>query len=515
MQMNRDELFHYVSSLIDENRLNEAKEFTLKIEAEIARAGNDIDRLSWRGVAAPLLIDIGRGLRETELIARGIEHLHNSEQDIHEEGLGNVCYNLANGYSELWRLDPLSQELQVDTDSHLLARRYYRRATSCMTLEDIESGVASTAWTNYGNLLDGIGRNVEALERYDIALKLNPNMGMALGNRGVTLHHFALQMPGFNHLLIAEAISSIELALQQTDLTSEANRGFENSLQRLYRIVELHDEMALEQYESIRPRYDFHKFLCAFCAEHRLFLSPIFQSGAEGLPFYGDPLYVVFTPRNYRGDTSRKHILFLNEIKQEYVLGRYFLVQSQYRSPVIDAVDEGVMLVQPEFGFPVYFNTYVQLLQSALKQAVAVLDKVAYFIYDYCELETPAQDRVSFLSVWGDTGNSKIRKAFDNFNCSHLFALFTLARDLHKNGDWKMLIQDRGVVTHRFMLLHESQDQLESFAHLPNRHLDDFVANTIFALQIARSAVMYLTQFFNHFEFVKPVYEDELRKLNC
>ena len=177
---------------------------------------------------------------------------------------------------------------------------------------------------------------------------------------------------------------------------------------------------------------------------------------------------------------------FLNEIKQEYVLGRYFLVQSQMASELADAVDEGVTLVHPEFDFPIFFGTNIQLLQSALKQAVAVLDKVAYFLYEYCKLNTKP-DKISFLTIWGDLGNQKIQKGFQNYICPYLFALFTLARDLYKDGDWNTLIADRGVVTHRFMILHDSADETESVGDIPMRHLSDFLSNTVFALRSFKS----------------------------
>ena len=207
MNADRNELFEYVSHLIDENRLNDAKECTLKIETEIDLVDDDSDKLSWRSLAAPLLIDVGSRLQDTDMIKRGIEHFHRCEEAIHhKEGLANVCYNLANGHRELWRLDPRSGDLQVDTDNHLLARRYYRLATSGMTSEFADKRLACLAWTNYGNLLDGIGRNVEALSAYDVALRIMPTFGMALGNKGVALRNFAPLMPGYSHILYFESI---------------------------------------------------------------------------------------------------------------------------------------------------------------------------------------------------------------------------------------------------------------------------------------------------------------------
>ena len=444
------------------------------------------------------------------MIYRGVEYLNQWLNGGISQDLPDDCFNLANGYSELLRFDSVEGIVDVDSENHLLARRYYRLAASGMTPEHAEKGVASNAWTNYGNLLDGIGRNVEALSTYDVALRIQPTFGMALGNKGVALKNFAPLMPGYSHLLYIESIRLLESALQQFDLTYEAKTGFKNSLQKLYDVVEHHSRMGAamepEDHEGIQPADEFHKFLCDYCAEHNLFLSPISRVGKDEKPFYGDPLYLMHAPRKDGDIGLNRYIWFLNEIKQEFVLGRYFLVQSQYTSPVIDAADAGVTLAHPDFGFPVYFGTYVQLLQSALKQAVAVLDKIAYFLYDYCKLKRPKPYRISFLTIWGDLGKDTIQQGFKNYMCPYLFALFTLARDLHKNGDWHTLIEDRGIVTHRFMILHESPNETESIGDVPVRHMSEFLANTIFALKIARAAVMYLIMFVNHFEYWKPIH---------
>ena len=191
-----------------------------------------------------------------------------------------------------------------------------------------------------------------------------------------------------------------------------------------------------------------------------------------------------------------RYISFLNEIKNEYVLGRYFLFQAQYPSLMIDAVSKGVEFYKT-YDYAIY-DSYVQLLKSSLKQAVTVLDKIAYFLYDYCKISTPAQDKITFLSIWGDLSNKKMRKDFRDFQNRYLFALYTLAADLYSRGDWKSIIDDRNVVTHRFMILHNEPIGGQSNADVPRKQLQDFRANAIHALQIARVATMYLVLFVHH-----------------
>jgi len=504
------EMTEHALEMYDSNELESAVALTTKAENVANSLEDETDRVTGRYYVSLALIDVGAELKDESMIRRAIEYLKVWIHGDYSIDLPNDLFNLANGYYALLSLDPPGSFLDVDTENHQLARRLYRMATSGMTQEHAARGTASTAWTNYGNLLDVVGRNVEALSAYDEALILKPDLGMALGNKGVALRYFAVVMPGYSHLLYHESIRALEAAIQQQDLPELARLKFVRALDHINDIVKHHQQsntpMDREQYEGIQPKDDFQAFLCQFCAANNLFLSPVSRVGKEETYFYGDPLHLLFMSGRTGDNRLNKYIWFLNEIKQEYVLGRYFLVQSQYESAVIDAVDEGVTLVQPEFGFPVFFGTNIQLLQSALRQAVAVLDKVAYFLYDYCKLNTKP-DRISFLKIWGDLGTGTIQKGFKNYKCGHLFALFTLARDLYRDGDWNTLIEDRGVVTHRFIILHDSQDETESVGDIPARHLSDFLANTVFALQIARAAVMYLIMFFNHFEYWKPIHK--------
>ncbi len=91
-----------------------------------------------------------------------------------------------------------------------------------------------------------------------------------------------------------------------------------------------------------------------------------------------------------------------------------------------------------------------------------------------------------------------MRKDFRDFQNRYLFALYTLAADLYSRGDWKSIIDDRNVVTHRFMILHNEPIGGQSNADVPRKQLQDFRANAIHALQIARVATMYLVLFVHH-----------------
>ena len=74
----------------------------------------------------------------------------------------------------------------------------------------------------------------------------------------------------------------------------------------------------------------------------------------------------------------------------------------------------------------------------------------------------------------------------------YLMALFALSRDIAKSGDWQQIIKHRNVVTHRFLVLHGMQLSDQPNADIPRMQEDEFLAETIMVMKIARAAVMYL-----------------------
>ena len=500
-----------IQGLIREENFADAKILTDQIEKE---AVNDdgVQRLISDFNVSAFLLDIGAGLKDVHSVNRGITYLHNWLDSGLSNDLAMAFYNLGVGYESLFNLQSTKRKRGTDHENHRLSRHFYRLSSRQMGARPANADLASLAWTNYGNMLRKIGRDVEAFSAYDAALTIKPNTGKALGNKGAALSYFAHFMLGFEHLLYTESKELLESALQQSGFDARCTNWYgERALKQVNHAMKLRKEIK-EKSESanhsgIQPKDDFQAFLCEFSATHDLFMSPISFLGEKEEPFYGDPVFIsLMYPDARKRSKFDRYISFLNEIKQEYVLGRYFLVQSQYESSTINAVDDGVSLYRESHDNAVY-NTYIQLLKSALKQAIAVLDKVAYFLYDYCEMTKPALEQITFLRIWGDLNNEAMQKAFKNYESPYLLALFTLARDLFKEGDWNPLIEYRGIVTHRFMILHESlkEDQINS--DIPRGNIENFLSNAIFALQKAPAAVMYLILFVHHREISNMLHE--------
>ena len=489
-----NERLRHTRSLLDEGRIDEAKTLIIDIEKAVNEIADEKKRAGWRVNVSNLLINVGYRLKETSMISRGVEYLENWKDDVSPDSLGNLYFSLANGYYHLAEIKSATSTGFHDSEEHRIARQYFRLSAKQIEQCNADEYWATALWINYGNLLGDNGRIIEALDLFDEALKQKPNMGEALGNKGTQLCQLANSLSVYRYPLLFEAEQLLQTALEQEDLTDGARTSFTNGIEIVKCELQSRDQQKHQILGGIQPADEFQRCLCEFSARSSLFLSPVSFVGKDRRPFFGDPMFILGVPFDEQDDMKlHRCISFLNEIKNDYVLGRFFLFQSQYQSSNIDAVKEGVGYFRTFDG--ALYDIYVQLLKSALKQAVTVLDKVAYFIYAYCEMTKPEPDVVSFRTIWGDVNGGKLQKAFKGYENKYLFALFTLARDLCKGGDWESLISDRNIVTHRFMILHESQIDDQTSGNIPHKSIEDFRSDTLFALKTARAATMYLMLF--------------------
>jgi tetratricopeptide (TPR) repeat protein len=494
----------HIYRLYDLGKLDEAKRLTIQVKNEYGAMEDEHQKIICQKYVAACLVDVGSATNDEDMVKEGTQYFQDwVNEHATEDELVEGYYNLGNGYYCLWW--PHRTEYMGDgndAEEHRLARHYYRLATEHIQSHHPPDSFASQVWTNYGNALSHVNRSIEAIDAYDMALNINPLMGMALGNKAIALSYLAPHMHGHTHLFYLESIRLLEIALAQP-LTPGGRSSFNARLEYLKHILSKHGEMKPEEAEGIEPETPFHRFLCEFCARHGLFLNPATFLGEKGKAFYGDPIFIstMYAELEDR-DKFDRYVTFLNEIKQDYVMGRYFLVESQYQSPDIDAVDKGVSVFYP-LDYSLY-STYIQLLKAANKQAIDVLDKIACFIHDYCKLRTPKPDRVSFRNIWGNSHT--VTDDLIPFASPHLFALYNLAQDVSERkdwqGDWVHLYRYRNALTHRFLIIHEMQLDDQTNKDIPRVKEGEFLRDTILAFKIARAALVYLILFVEHIERV-------------
>ncbi|MDD5188645.1 MAG: LA2681 family HEPN domain-containing protein [Methanoregula sp.] len=189
-----------------------------------------------------------------------------------------------------------------------------------------------------------------------------------------------------------------------------------------------------------------------------------------------------------------RHITFLNQIKQDFVLARYLLIQSQFRSTVIDTIDNDVTLFDPlEYSI---HNAYIELLKLSLKLTMDTFDRIAQFVREYCGIKKPSAKNTHFRTIWTqgkvhDTLRPELALRKNIF----LLALFDLSLDLRDNGYYQEIYECRNAITHRFLVVHEIMTPEDNTNVTSRICREDLLDTTITAMQLLRAAIMYLILF--------------------
>lgn len=486
------------SEALTRNDLEFAAHLIEKVELNLKAVTDPKAATMLRANLGGIMIDLGSWTRDEKLLERGTQYAVAPLSEFSEGELTvEHYYNAANGYSALWQIrstDALKQgKLDVSLQEQ---KKLYRKAIDLANSHPLfileNRDFYNQLLVNYGNCFDSISRSIEAVSQYDQVLKRTPSMGDALGNKGITLSWLTPLAHGHGHLFYLESHRLLGEAIKQP-LHTQALRTFQKHFERVEHIIHHHGEMKPEEIKNNQPLSEFHKFLQDFCVLHELFLTPTTLVGSKGAVVTGDPLFINSMVASL--DDAKKfdrYVTFLNQIKQDYIFARYLLVQSQYRSSVVDAIDEGAALYYP-LDYSLH-SSYIQMLKTAFRLAVDVLDKIAFFVRDYYGVHSLPEKDVKFRSIFPTKNDPLIlRPEFANIGNPFIFALFDLSLDLRVGGDYEFVHKIRNALTHRVFVIHEIMiREDEENDNIPRAYLDKFLKDCIQTMQIARAAVMYL-----------------------
>lgn len=133
-----------------------------------------------------IIVNIGTELRNIKIITYAIKRLQKLiKKNKQNELFDKLYYDLGNAI--LTKADikfgtnPKINDL-INSTEYYEARKYYSKVRDPKYL--------LPSYTNIANILEKFGRNYEAIMFYDKALKIDPNFGMALGNKGIALTYY-------------------------------------------------------------------------------------------------------------------------------------------------------------------------------------------------------------------------------------------------------------------------------------------------------------------------------------
>lgn len=366
------------------------------------------------------------------------------------------------------------------------------------------------ALTNLGNLMNTVGRFVEAIAYWDEALSIDPEFGMARGNRGYGLSHYARSLYDRAEaaFLLRAALYDLREALTQP-LQDDARLGFTAAREQIERVLDpafvASGPPADERPKRARPaEIKYRRWVLA----HRLFLTPL-NDVADSWCAARDSLTLpaMVVPLNQ----GPKYPGFFDQMKQEFVSARYLLYESEIAEGVHFS-DRDVLLFNT-LDYPAY-SLATEKLKCAFRMSYSLLDKVSYFLNDYLALGI-RENQVSFRSLWYEQGDRRkaLRHDLRQRENWPLRGLFWLSKDLSENPaafrealepDARDMAQIRNHLEHKYLKLHDDMwcglsDTDAQELNFPTDSLAkslrrlDFAAKTLRLMRTARAALIYLS----------------------
>ncbi|MGY3235627.1 tetratricopeptide (TPR) repeat protein [Bradyrhizobium sp. USDA 4448] len=398
--------------------------------------------------------------------------------------------------------------------------RFLRRATRHPEFENLDTVRRAQIFTNLANLLNSLGRFVEAVPTWRRALSVNPRFGMALGNRGLGLSEYGRGLYDgghaevfllFAHKDLTAALSpDADYAGYPDDDAQAAFARRQKHIEHLIDCAAVQKSLQMDGYPlgDTSEEQEYRRWVLA----NGLFLNPLNDLGPHSISardIFGLPSFTT------KMDEPPTLIGLFNQMKQEYISARCMLYEGM-EADTPHFADRGVTLPNT-LDYPSY-SIAVEKVKAAFRIAYSLFDKIAFFLNDYAKLGiNPKQ--IYFKTIWYSNQDWKrgVRKEFLNSRNWPVRGLYWLSRDLFDaelqataEPDAQELYIIRNCLEHSYLKVHEMlipltnrEDMwLDRLAFSVQR--EDFFRRTLRVLRLARAALIYLSLGMHHEERQRP-----------
>lgn len=294
---------------------------------------------------------------------------------------------------------------------------------------------------NLGNILNHIGRPIEAIEYWNRALGLMPKFAMALGNLGFGLETFAKYIydPGHQVVILKEACGSLKSVAEPSVIwdREDYQRVAESMLSKAEGIETQVDFSRVENislYEHSLGRSKVEREYRTWALDNGLFLSPLNDLGAYPIAAHD----VLHLPAMVRPLSEPPHYIgFFNQLKQEYVTARFLCWQGIMAAESYQKhySDKDVLLLET-LDYPLYSRA-IEEVKVAFRMAYSLFDKIAYFINEYWTIGMQERS-INFQSIWFEGGTKgkpkRLRVKFQGRQNLPLRGLYWLSKDFVASG---------------------------------------------------------------------------------
>lgn len=443
----------------------------------------------------------------------------------------------------LYLLDELSKRELIDTDG---AQVEYFRANAWATLSHIANVRRSWSWeaperqaellalsrasnhagfasldkvrqcqilTNHANLLNTVGRTIDAIAIWDAALKIIPSFALAWGNRGCGLGDYArMVFDDYERAILAlHAFDSLRSSMEEDAFFDSGDpqgavayfAGQATELAGAVNIDAVRGIQNLDHGNAGRSKTE--RAYRHWCLEHRLFLCPLNDLGPHLAAATDD----LMLPPLIEGLNDRPHghlpppiVGFFSQMKQEYASARFMLFEGM-SSTQVHFSDRGVTLTDT-LDYPLY-SLASERVRTAFRIAYSLLDKVAFLVDRYWNLGK-IPDRISFKNVWMIENKARLLPLFEKCDNLPLRGLFWLSKELFDEqfkqttaADSRELHGIRNALEHTYLRVSEGWAKPFMINGTNNDGFgiavgsDELETKAIRVMQMARSALFYVS----------------------
>jgi tetratricopeptide (TPR) repeat protein len=460
------------------------------------------------------LIDLSLDLKEIDGIVKAlqlsemvdIDRLSSRQKSIYFYYIANAWGNKRilkhpksiDGYRWEWKQEELENELF-----------YLRASINQDGFQNLHSVTKCHILTNIGNLFDTVGRFIEALEYWDRALELEPEFGLALGNKGLGLERYASSLYDTGHqgLFLKESHKYLTSAIRQlTENVAYQNAIsiFEHSLTRTEKFIGGDADHTCLTKEFTLGKTNIEKQYRRWCLDNRLFLNPLNDLGSYSIAAQD----ILTTPNMVTGiDIGPRYQGFYNQLKQEFVSARYFYYEGVAHA--LHHFSDKKVLLYNTLDYPTY-GISIERVRISFRIAYSLLDKIAYFLNEYFVLGIK-QKQIYFRTIWfEDKQRMEFHPLIMNKKNLVLRGLYWLSKDIFDDEpgfrndvepDAQQLFEIRNNLEHKYLKIHDlllpiSEGGVDEFlrddlAYSIDRK--DFEKKTLRLLRMGRNALIYLS----------------------
>ena len=441
---------------------------------------------------AAAFTDAGNELNRTDLLTQG-ERLWRGLRSTRPHPVR--AYNHANAMQGLWEMASRSPRNLLDAwrDSQEWLRQARSAFLDVARDQEAAPNLAAQCAVNLANSYDTIGRGIEAVRTYDLALAREPQFAMARGNRGIALLHFSRSAGAHSATVQAEAYWDLRAALDQ-----EVNIGSASAVQSFRKYYERFKSAPSRELRALPHLSDPY---AAWVQGRELFLHPAPRCVNDKTETW-DPIFFkgIVRPIAKVTELVPDEVGAFDVLKNEFATARWLawiatsettlstmLLTAGSRTRYFDTLDYAC------------YDLASGIARQAFQAGNNLLDKIASFICLYLEIRRP---RPYFRGWWRKDPTSKSDFSIHPLveaelgakpHNSGFWALTDLTADFEEGGCYWALQQLRHAATHRMLSLHEfgSPPSSPLLVHANWGHFEDMLLDQ---LRVARAALIYLVQ---------------------